>query len=149
MKPSIKTAPKLHSQMGVGLIEVLITVLVLSVGLLGLAGLQIISLKNNQSAMERSLAVVQSYTMIEAIRADTESAKQGRFNIGLEDSTGSGTFPAGVHTLWREQLKQNLGDDATGSVSCDNTECTIIVQWDDSKGTEGDDSQQIVTEVIL
>ena len=149
MKPSIKTAPKLHSQMGVGLIEVLITVLVLSVGLLGLAGLQIISLKNNQSAMERSLAVVQSYTMIEAIRADTESAKQGRFNIGLEDNAGSGTFPAGVHTLWREQLKQNLGDDATGSVSCDNTECTIIVQWDDSKGTEGDDSQQIVTEVIL
>lgn len=141
--------PSTHYQRGVGLIEVLITVLILSVGLLGLAGLQIVSLKNNQSAMERSLAVVQSYTMIEAIRADTESAKQGRFNIGLGDTAGSGTFPAGVHAIWREQLKQNLGDTATGSISCSNTECTITVQWDDSKGTEGAESQQIVTEVIL
>lgn len=149
MKHPFCSISSLATQRGISLIEVLITVLVLAVGLLGLAGLQIASLKNNQSAMERSLAVVQSYTMAEAIRADTESAKQGRFNINLTDDVSSGTFPAGVHAIWRDQLKQNLGDAATGSVSCSNTECTVIVQWDDSKGTQGSETQQIVTEVLL
>lgn|SRR5690606_9706226 len=146
--PSCSVRPPTN-QRGIGLIEVLITVLVLSVGLLGLAGLQITSLKNNQSAMERSLAVVQSYTIVEAIRADTESAKQGRFNLSLTENAGSGTFPSGVHALWREQLKSNLGDEATGSVSCTNTECKVIVQWNDSKATQGSETQQIVTEVLL
>lgn len=136
-------------QRGVSLIEVLITVLVLAIGLLGLSALQVSSLKNNQSAMQRSLAVVQSYTIVEAIRADTESAKQGRFNIELNADPSAGSFPAGVHTIWRKQLKQNLGESATGAVSCSNTRCTITVQWDDSKGTQGSETQQIVTEVLL
>ncbi|WP_205343180.1 type IV pilus modification protein PilV [Denitrificimonas caeni] len=139
----------IRRQRGVGLIEVLITVLVLAVGLLGLSALQISSLKNNQSAMQRSLAVVQSYTIVEAIRADTESAKQGRFNITLDGTPGEGTFPAGVHTLWRAQLKQNLGESATGAVSCSNIKCAITVQWDDSRGSQGSEIQQIVTEVLL
>ena len=42
-----------HSQRGVGLIEVLIAVLVLSFGMLGMVGLQTWSLRNNQSALER------------------------------------------------------------------------------------------------
>lgn len=136
-------------QRGVSLIEVLITVLVLAIGLLGLSALQVSSLKNNQSAMQRSLAVVQSYTIVEAIRADTESAKQGRFDIKLNDTPSNNTFPEKVHTLWREQLQQNLGESATGAVSCSNTRCTITVQWDDSKGTQGRETQQIVTEVLL
>lgn len=136
-------------QRGISLIEVLITVLVLAVGLLGLSALQISSLKNNQSAMERSLAVVQSYTIVEALRADTESAKQGRFNITMEETPGSGTFPASALTSWREQLKKNLGDSAKGTVNCTNTACTITVQWDDSRGTQGSDAEQIVTEVML
>lgn len=138
-----------NRQRGVSLIEVLITILVLAVGLLGLSALQLSSLKNNQSAMERSLAVVQSYTIVEALRADTESAKQGRFNITLDQEPGSGTFPAGVHTIWRNQLKQNLGESATGAISCINSKCIITVQWDDSKGTQGSETEQIVTEVFL
>jgi len=136
-------------QRGVGLIEVLITVLVLSIGLLGLAGLQLASLRNNQSAMERSMGVVQSYSIIEAIRADSDSAKSGRFNVGLDDDPSGSTFPGQSLALWRDQLKQNLGDAATGSVSCTNTGCTVTVQWDDRRGADGSDSQQIITEVQL
>src|SRR5690554_3660743 len=81
-------------QAGISLIEVLVTVVVLAIGLLGLSALQIVSLKNNQSAMERSMAVVQSYAVIEAIRADVGSAELGLFNIGLTDSPSTGSFPA-------------------------------------------------------
>ena len=137
------------TQRGLGLIEVLITVLVLAIGLLGLAGLQLTSMRNNQSAMERSMGVVQSYSIIEAIRADPDSAKSGRFNIGLEDDASGSTFPARSVALWREQLQQNLGSAATGSVTCDSSNCTVIIQWDDSRGMDGSETQQIVTEVQL
>lgn len=136
-------------QAGIGLIEVLVTVVVLAIGLLGLSALQIVSLKNNQSAMERSMAVVQSYAVIEAIRADVGSAELGLFNIGLTDSPSTGSFPASVLTAWRAELKSNLGDSATGSVNCNVTKCTVTVQWDDSKGTEGGTTEELVTEVLL
>lgn len=140
----------LRQQRGIGLIEVLITVLVLAIGLLGLAGLQLASLRNNQSAMERSMGVMQSYSIIEAIRADADSAKNGRFNIGLEDDpSASTTFPAQSVQVWRAQLTQNLGSAAKGSVACNSTDCTVIVQWDDSRGLGGSATQQITTEVQL
>lgn len=134
---------------GIGLIEVLITVLVLAIGLLGLAGLQLSALQNNQSSLERSQGIVQSYTIIEAIRADVESAKSGRFNIGIDDDATGTNFPANALITWREQLTRNLGEDATGSVNCSNTVCTVTIRWDDSRGTGGSDAQELVTEVQL
>lgn len=137
-------------QRGITLIEVLVTVLVLSIGLLGLAGLQLKSLRNSQSAMERSVGLVQSYSIIEAIRADPDSAKSGRFNIDVVDDTPSGsTFPSQALKLWRQQLTLNLGESASGSVSCNSTRCRVTVQWDDQRGTAGSDEQQMVTEVRL
>ena len=136
-------------QRGISLIEVLITVLVLAVGLLGLAGLQLTSLRNNQSAMERSVGIVQSYSIIEAIRADPDSAKSGRFNVALDGDPAGSTFPANSLSIWRNQIKSNLGAAAVGSVSCNSTRCTVVVQWDDSRGLEGSATQQITTEVHL
>lgn len=132
-------------QRGVGLIEVLITVLVLAVGLLGISALQLTSLKNNQSAMQRSLAVVHSYTIVEAIRAEPEE----NFNISIGTSPSAGSFPGAVHKLWREQLITSLGDSATGSVQCADKHCTIIVQWDNSRDDQGSDTEQLITEVWL
>lgn len=149
MKRNSLTVNSPRLQAGVGLIEILVTAIVLAVGLLGLSALQIVSLKNNQSAMERSMAVVQSYAVIEAIRADVGSAELGLFNIGLTDTPRANSFPGTVLTSWRAELKQNLGESATGSVHCDVTKCAITVQWDDSKGSEGSETEQVVTEVLL
>lgn len=130
-------------QRGISLIEVLITVLVLAVGLLGLSALQLASLRNNQSAMQRSLAIVHSYSIIEAMRAEPELD----FNISLTEVPGSGSFSHNMHSLWRTQLKENLGDTATGSVNCIDKQCTIIVQWDDSRTAQGSETEQLITEV--
>lgn len=62
------------SQSGFTLMEVLIAVLVLSVGLLGLAGLQARSLRENHSAMLRSQATILAYGMADRMRANYESA---------------------------------------------------------------------------
>lgn len=145
----LKATTGFNTQGGIGLIEVLITVLVLAIGLLGLAALQQASIRNNQSAMERSMGVVQSYSIIEAIRADPDSAKSGRFNITLDGTISGSTFPANTLTVWRRELKKNLGPDASGSVDCNATNCSVIIQWDDSRGMAGENTQQIVTEVHL
>lgn len=145
-----------NSQSGISLIEVLITVLILAIGLLGLSALQLSSLKNNQSAMQRSIAVLQTYTIVEGIRADTQAAKAGDFNIKLDATPSKGTFAGEVLTIWRDELTSKLGSAAKGSVDCSNKKtCTIIVQWDDSRATQDKNSKiqaeetQVTTEVML
>ena len=86
-------------QEGVTLVEVLIAVLVLSVGLLGVAGLQGTSLRNSYSAYQRSQAVSLGYEVIDALRAAREQVV--RFGI-----------PPGFVDTWEDQVDIMLTDGA-------------------------------------
>lgn len=137
-------------QAGVGLIEVLIAVLVLSFGMLGLAGLQLWNLKNNQSSLERGLAVVQSHSIIDAMHADRATATSGGFAIAMDAAAPTGTtFAQRALASWRANLLAALGPEATGSVVCNGAQCTVIVRWNDQRGTGGDSRQEIATQVQL
>ena len=139
-----------RQQRGVGMIEVLITLLVLSIGLLGLAALQLRTLRNNQSSLERSMAVAETHAVADAMRADRTNAVNGLFNIALTDPAPTGTtFREVVLAAWRNNLINGLGADATGSVACNGALCTIVIQWNDSRGTGGLDQLNITTQVQL
>jgi type IV pilus assembly protein PilV len=58
------------SQSGFTLIEVLVTVLILAIGLLGIAGLQASSMTNNHNAQLRSIATLQAYDLADRMRAN-------------------------------------------------------------------------------
>ena len=60
----------MNKNAGFTLIEVLIAMVVLAVGLLGLAGLQATSLRNNQSAYNRSQATQSAYDLADRMRAN-------------------------------------------------------------------------------
>jgi type IV pilus assembly protein PilV len=60
----------MNKNTGFTLIEVLIAMLVLAVGLLGLAGLQAASLGKNQSAYNRSQATQLAYDLADRMRAN-------------------------------------------------------------------------------
>src|SRR3546814_16361166 len=60
----------------------MISVLVMGVGLLGIAAMQATALRNNQSALERTQATVQTYSILDAIRANAEAARAGAYTIG-------------------------------------------------------------------
>lgn len=101
------------AQRGVSLLEVLITVLVLSVGLLGLAALQATGTKFNHGAYLRTQATALAYEMSDRIRTDVD----GDFTTGLADLYDAGAGPAcgvtlGVATPAREvnQWKSCLED---------------------------------------
>lgn len=149
MKTVRLPSPGVRQQRGVSLLEVLIAVIILALGLLGLAGLQLNALRNNQSSMERSMAVVESYSIIDAMRIDRENALSGGFNIELDADPTEGSFAGNEIAKWRNRLQDALGEDATGSIACNGAVCTVTVQWNDERGTGGSSSQEIVTEVRL
>jgi type IV pilus assembly protein PilV len=128
-------------QRGVGLIEVLISVLVLSIGMLGLASLQMSTLRNNQSALERGMVVVQSHSIADAMRADRAAARRGDFNLAIDAEPAGATFAATTLIAWRANLRAVLGPEASGAVNCDGS-CTITIQWNDERGSGAADEQR-------
>ena len=55
---------------GFSLLELLVAVLIVAVGLLGIAGLQLASAQNNRGALERSVATFLAEDMLERARAN-------------------------------------------------------------------------------
>lgn len=136
-------------QRGVSLLEVLIAVVVLSLGLLGLAGLQMTALRNNQSAFDRSNAVMLTYSIADIMRSSIGVADGGGFDIASDATPTGSEFAPSQITAWRTRIKDSLGDAATGAISCAALVCTITIEWDDSRGLQGQTTQQLITEVQL
>ena len=67
---------------GFSLIEVMVAVLVLALGMLGVAAMQAVSLKNSQSSFERSQAVTETYSILDRMRANRPAAIIQEYNLG-------------------------------------------------------------------
>lgn len=128
-----------HQQTGVSMIEVLVAIMILSVGLLGLAGLQSAGLTHNQSANSRSSASMLAYGLLDSMRANKVVAEGGAYDIGL------GVTPAGGSTMTSQDTSQDVNNwlnelamalpDGTGAIVTDASgKVTITIQWDDSRG---------------
>lgn len=133
----------LQRQAGVSLLEVLIAVLVLSVGLLGIAGLQTANLRNTQSAHQRTVAVLLAASMSERIRANRAAALAGSFVLTkvCKPLSAGGTIQSVEHANWMTELRTNLG---TAETSCGEVlynaatlTYTVNVYWDDSRAIGG------------
>ena len=149
------------TQSGVGLIEVLVAVLVLSIGFLSVAALQARSLSTNNSAMARSMATMASYSILDAMRADLTNAVGGAYNGTIK----ANACPSASASLANSQLSQwcktdlaQLGVSAStaGTITCTaaagtpTAYCTVTVQFDDSRaGLASSTAQQVVTKAML
>jgi type IV pilus assembly protein PilV len=65
---------------GFTMLEVLIAIVVIAFGLLGVAGLQVLALKNNQSASYRLIATTLANDMIDRIKTNAVGADEGAYN---------------------------------------------------------------------
>ena len=131
--------PHLRKQRGFSMIEVLVTVLILAIGLLGLAGLQTTALRSNHSALLRSQATVLAYDIADRLRANRTAALDGGYDIDLEDTLTGTSMVAADIIAWKGNLAAMLplGDGAIERVrNGDRTTFTIVVQWDDSRGED-------------
>lgn len=104
---TIRHSPMRRRAAGVTLIEVLVAVLVLSIGLLGYAALLAFSLKANQSANFRTQATVLAYEALDMIRANRVNAQFYRrdWNWSAPTATGPGAGQAIADiTGWTQRL---------------------------------------------
>lgn len=115
---------------GVSLIEVMMAVLVFSVGLIGLAGLLITSLRSNQVGYQRTQAEFIAMGMADRMRANPLGVWAGGYNSTKYPLTGtqactkaSACTPAKLalrdQYLWSSQLTAFLPN-ATASIACTN-----------------------------
>lgn len=65
---------------GTSLIEVLVSLIILSVGLLGVAGMQLNAIRFNNSAQLRSVAVTQVNNMMDRMYANKVGVRSGGYN---------------------------------------------------------------------
>jgi type IV pilus assembly protein PilV len=127
---------------GLTLVEILIALLVLSIGLLGLAGLQTTSLKFNTSAYYRTQATTLAYDLADRMRANRQAALNGLYNVGFQDpppacgaAVAGGSVAEQDIAIWRDALACRIPR-STGSVTRNGNEFTFRVRWDDSQSED-------------
>jgi len=137
---------------GFALLEVLIAVVVLSIGLLGIAGLQANGLRGNYSAYLRSQATVYANDIIDRMRANRVNALAGAYNLALTAAPSGAGIAQTDLTQWRSQVTANLPS-GKSSTNFAGGKVTVVVQWDDSHASgdavTGNASQQVIVETGL
>jgi len=137
-------------QAGFGLIEVLVSLLIVSIGLLGIAALQVVALKNVGSSMERSQAVIQTYSYMDLLRANRAKAVISTLDLPMTCDPENLAGSLVEQRKWVTQVQAALGPESCGKVEClGGGKCTITVKWDDSRAKGGLAEQELVTETML
>jgi len=70
-----------QSARGVTMLEVLIAILIISIGLLGMAGMQAAGLRANVGASQRSAATMLAYDMADRMRANMAGVIAGNYDL--------------------------------------------------------------------
>ena len=131
-------------QDGFTLLEILVAIVVLSIGLLGLAGLQAVSLNNNQIAYYRAIASQQAYDMADRIRANLAGVNANAYNAlaaglpaGNPDCFSAVCSAANIavfdHRQWNT-MNARLLPTGNGTVAGAGGAFVITVMWTE-KGT--------------
>ncbi|MDP2326382.1 MAG: type IV pilus modification protein PilV [Gammaproteobacteria bacterium] len=128
-----------NKQSGTTLIEVLITVVLVSVGLLGLAGLQLTSVQNTNSAAERFEATTLARDILERMRANRQQALNGLYDLAMGDDPGAGGLVGDDLDAWMAALAALPNGD--GSIAVNNGVVTIEVEWTDASDDNADDTR--------
>lgn len=140
-----------YRQSGLSMIEVLIAILVSVIGLFGVMKMQLSAVSNTHSAYLRSQAAVVSNAIVDQLRANSGAALSGAYNMTLTASPPtSGGLEVADLTQWRADLAAILPSGG-GSIACVSATqiCTLVVQWDDSRGLAGSNIQQFSLAVRL
>jgi type IV pilus assembly protein PilV len=132
VSPSVKLGRR-GSQRGTTMVETLVALLVLSIGLLGVAGLQLTSLRSNRSAHLRSQAQVMAYDITDRMRANRTTALLGTYNIGM-GGTISATGIAGDDLVrWKAAIASSMpSGDGSVAINAATGVVLITIQWTDA-----------------
>jgi type IV pilus assembly protein PilV len=127
------------------LIEVLVAMLILSIGLLGAAVIQLNALKYTDNSRMTSQASFIAYDMLDRIRANSGADYAWR---GEEHASVS-TATASVRDVDLRDFEANIrgfaGDSGKGSVAISTNEVTVSISWDERRGKDAPGARQTFT----
>lgn len=123
-----------RKQNGLGMIEILVAVLILAIGLLGMASLQVNSLKMTSDSQNRSQAVLLANDIIERARANRENLAS--YVVAAKSVSCDNTFKLDTSkavavndvAAWQNELACLLPS-GQGSVSQSGNIITVTVSW--------------------
>jgi len=142
----------MNKSTGFTLIEVLIAMVVLAIGLLGLAGLQVTSLKNNQSAYNRSQATQLAYDLADRMRANV--AGVATYTTGTaaaistcKNTTGCSPAEMAVNDLfeWNSAISAALPNGGTGTITISGGVYSITISWNENRDDNADGVSDITS----
>ncbi|WP_067514439.1 type IV pilus modification protein PilV [Endozoicomonas ascidiicola] len=131
---------------GFTMIEVLVALLILSISLLGMAGLQLLSLQTSGSSLSRSQATILAYDLAERMRRNPEQMNFYVANLNQAQAspnclaTGCGTEELAREDIieWQNEL-QNISGQAM--IQQDINEITLQLSWSESQYGAGQMNQ--------
>ena len=121
---------------GTSLLEVLVTIVIMSVGLLGLAKLQVSNLRNNQNSLYRTEATFLANDMLDSMRVlnNVSHDQAAGYAVAIGSTTPAGSSQVAVDDIsaWKTRIAQALpGGD--GSVSVNGRLALIHIEWNDRR----------------
>jgi type IV pilus assembly protein PilV len=130
----------IYSQRGLSLIESMVALLVISVGILGIASLQMSALSQNSSAYWHTQAVLSAHNMADRVRANQSQLTSGGY-LGIDTADGyaqdcqtqacnDSDMVTSDAADWQQQVQ--LLPSGRGIIRSPNAGQTdIVVMWDD------------------
>ena len=145
VKTGHKAAFGSRTQSGMTLIEVLVSVVVVSVGLLGIAALQVTTLQNTHNSMLRTQASALADDILDRMRSNRTAALNGDYNRVIGDAAPSATATRADNDMqeWYASLKTLLPNTQAGSadgeinIDAANRTATIKIQWGETVSIKG------------
>lgn len=152
MPVSARVRQTARRQNGYTLLEVLIAAIVMAIGLIGVATLQVGGTRLNNSAQLRTQASIMAYDIVDRMRANIPEARAGSYDILLTDATPGAiaTVPDIDIIQWRNLLAYYLPagngqiERQAGVTANDPARFTVTVEWNDGR-TAADVLQFVVT----
>jgi len=146
-----------NSQQGASLIEVLVSMTVLAVGILGIGAMQTSTLKSNQNSYMRTQAVFHANDIVERMRSNAQGVEAGNYDdpnpvltascqasagctaaqmaandVAQWEASVAAALPMGAATVCLDSTP----DDGTSALpACDSTGSVYAVKiwWDDDR----------------
>lgn len=125
-------SPKLHDctrrQRGFSMIEVLIAVLILAIGLLGMAHMQASGMRSTHGAYLRTQATFLAGDILDSMRANVTPARAGSYDVAFGGAGTGGTVEGDDLIAWKAALTAALpaGD---GQITTTGSDVTVEVSW--------------------